>query len=54
MMAGGDIVNFRAGTAEDDVTHNPMLALDAQVWPLMALPGVAEKFAPAIHLPNSG
>ena len=39
---------FAAGTAEDGVTHNPILALDAQVWPLMALPGAAEKFASAI------
>src|SRR4026207_1485296 len=30
---------FPAGTAEDGVTDNPILALDAQVWPLTALPG---------------
>jgi len=36
---------FAAGTAEDGVTHNPILALDAQVWPLMALLGAAEKFS---------
>jgi hypothetical protein len=28
---------FAVGTAADGVTVNPMLALDAQVWPLMAL-----------------
>ena len=39
---------FAAGTAEDGVTHNPILALDAQVWPLIALPGAAAKFASAI------
>ena len=39
---------FAAGTYEDGVTHNPILALDAQVWPSMALPGAAEKFASAI------
>jgi hypothetical protein len=39
---------FAAGTAEDGVTRNPILALDAQVWPLMALPGAARKFASAI------
>ena len=37
-----------AGTAEDGVTRNPILALDAQVWPLTALPGAAKKFASAI------
>lgn len=30
---------FAAGTAQDGVTPNPLLALDAQLWPLMALPG---------------
>ena len=39
---------FAAGTAEDGVTHNPILALDAQVWPLIALHGAVEKFASAI------
>jgi hypothetical protein len=39
---------FAAGTAEDGVTRNPILALDAQVWPLAALPGAAKKFASAI------
>jgi hypothetical protein len=39
---------FAAGAAEDGVTHNPILALDAQVWPLTALPGAATTFASAI------
>ena len=39
---------FAAGTAEDGVTRDPILALDAQVWPLTALPGAAKKFASAI------
>jgi hypothetical protein len=39
---------FAAGTAEDGVTHNPILVLDAQVWPLIALHGADEKFASAI------
>jgi hypothetical protein len=39
---------FAAGTAEDGVTHNPTLALDAQVWPLTALPEAAKEFASAI------
>lgn len=30
---------FDAGTREDGVTRNSLLALDAQVWPLLALPG---------------
>ncbi|WP_247434216.1 hypothetical protein [Bradyrhizobium sp. 44] len=40
---------FAAGTAEDGVTRNPILALDAQVWPLTALPGAAMRFASAIN-----
>lgn len=34
---------FAAGTGLDGVTPNPLLALDAQLWPLMALPGVAAR-----------
>jgi len=30
---------FAVGTAEDGVTANPLLALDAQVWPLLGMPG---------------
>ena len=39
---------FAAGTGEDGLTRNPILALDAQVWPLIAIPGAAKRFAPAI------
>ena len=35
---------FFAGTGDDGVTPNPTLSLDAQVWPLTALPGAAQKF----------
>jgi hypothetical protein len=35
---------FAVGTAEDGQTTNPYLALDAQIWPLLALPGYAAKF----------
>ena len=34
---------FAVGTAEDGQTLNPLLALDAQVWPLLALPGMVQK-----------
>ena len=36
---------FAVGTAEDGVTVNPMLALDAQAWPLMALSGEVKRRA---------
>lgn len=39
---------FAAGTGVDGVTRNPTLALDAQIWPLAALPGAAGKYLPAI------
>ncbi len=32
---------FAAGTGEDGVARNPTLSLDAQIWPLLALPGTA-------------
>jgi len=35
---------FAAGTGDDGVTLNPTLSLDAQVWPLTALPGAAQRF----------
>jgi hypothetical protein len=35
---------FAAGTAEDGVTGNPYLALDAQVWPLLAIPRAATRY----------
>lgn len=39
---------FAAGTGEDGVTPNPTLSLDAQIWPLTALPDAAEKFGAAL------
>lgn len=36
---------FAVGVGEDGVTPNPLLALDAQVWPLLALPGAASRYA---------
>jgi hypothetical protein len=38
---------FAVGAAEDGVRINPLLALDAQIWPLMAMPGAADRFRPA-------
>ena len=38
---------FAAGTGDDGVSRNPTLSLDAQVWPLLALPG-ADRHAPAL------
>lgn len=38
---------FAAGTGADGVTPNPMVALDAQLWPLMALPGAAARHGEA-------
>lgn len=40
---------FAVGTAEDGVTVNSMLALDAQVWPLMALPGSVKQPASVLQ-----
>ncbi len=34
---------FAAGTIEDDIQHNAWLALDAQIFPLLALPGAATR-----------
>lgn len=39
---------FAVGTGEDGVHLNPMLALDAQIWPLMAIPGSATRYAAAL------
>lgn len=38
---------FAAGTGADGVTPNPLLALDAQLWPLMALPGMRARHGEA-------
>ena len=40
---------FAAGTGADGVTPNRMVALDAQLWPLMALPGVAARHGEAAN-----
>jgi hypothetical protein len=39
---------FAAGTTNDGVTRNPALALDAQVWPLLAIPGAATRYAAVV------
>lgn len=38
---------FDAGTAADGKTHNRQRALDAQIWPLLAIPGGMKRFAAA-------
>jgi hypothetical protein len=38
---------FAAGTTPDGHTPNPILALDAQLWPLLALPEFSEGYLPA-------
>ena len=38
---------FAAGTGLDGVKPNPLLALDAQLWPLMALPGAKARYGAA-------
>ncbi|MGD0867802.1 MAG: hypothetical protein ABSA49_19880 [Rhizomicrobium sp.] len=35
---------FAAGTTEDGTTRNTTLALDAQIWPLLAIPGAAARY----------
>jgi hypothetical protein len=39
---------FAVGTAEDGVHLNPLLALDAQIWPLLALPGTHDQYLAAL------
>lgn len=39
---------FAVGTGEDGVTRNPLLALDAQIWPLLSLHGAATRHAPVV------
>jgi hypothetical protein len=43
--------SFAAGTAADGVTRNPLQALDAQIWPLLALPSAINRY-PAL-LPHA-
>jgi hypothetical protein len=44
---------FAVGTGEDGLTHNPFVALDAQIWPLLALPGALRAYRPALETANS-
>lgn len=44
---------FAVGTIEDGKTRNPYLALDAQIWPLLALPGAAAKYDAAFATAQS-
>lgn len=37
--------SFAAGTRADGVTPNPLQALDAQIWPLLALPQAITRYA---------
>jgi hypothetical protein len=46
-MWDGSRQAFAAGTREDGVTRNPLLALDAQIWPLLAMPGAAVRHVAA-------
>ena len=41
---------FAAGTKEDGKTRNVYLALDAQTWPLLAIPGAAQRYRSALAL----
>jgi hypothetical protein len=40
--------SFAVGTLADGQSVNPMLALDAQVWPLLALPDAASRYGAAL------
>jgi len=44
---------FDAGTEEDGTTRNRFVALDAQIFPLLALPGAAIHYAAAITTANT-
>lgn len=39
---------FATGTRDDGVAINPFVVLDAQVWPLLALPDASQKYIAAI------
>jgi hypothetical protein len=39
---------FAAGTGADGVARNNLLALDAQVWPLLAIPGAVARYSAVI------
>lgn len=40
--------SFAVGTLSDGQSVNPMLALDAQIWPLLALPEASTRYAEAL------
>jgi hypothetical protein len=42
--------SFAAGTGVDGETINPLLALDAQIWPLLGLPQATVRYADALTL----
>jgi hypothetical protein len=48
-MWNSDCGCFAVGTGEDGESVNPLLALDAQAWPLLALPGMLALHAAALH-----
>ena len=48
-MWSADCGCFAVGTGEDGESVNPLLALDAQVWPLLALPGMVLRHAAALQ-----
>ncbi|HSB95597.1 MAG TPA: hypothetical protein VLC91_04080 [Spongiibacteraceae bacterium] len=39
---------FNTGTGDDGVKINPFIVLDAQIWPLLALPGATQRYVKAI------
>jgi hypothetical protein len=39
---------FAVGSGDDGVQINPLLALDAQIWPLLALPGASRQYHGAL------
>jgi hypothetical protein len=39
---------FNTGTGDGGVTINPFIVLDAQIWPLLALPTATQRYAKAI------
>jgi hypothetical protein len=39
---------FNTGSGDDGVTINPFIVLDAQIWPLLALPAASQRYAKAI------
>lgn len=40
---------FAVGTGDDGTTANPMLALDAEIWPVLALPQAQSRFPDAFN-----